>query len=103
MPAAAAAAGGGLTPWALSGSYASEGEIGATAFATRVRSQSYALSTQGAAVTWNDRPELSFARQDFDVGHKLAPPGLPGLHLKQDTASLKPRQTGAHLPARLTF
>lgn len=88
------AAGGGLTPWALTGSHATQGEIGATAFVTRVRTQDYALTTQGAAVAWNDRVELSFARQDFDTGNTLAPLGLPGLRLKQDITGLKLRLAG---------
>ena len=88
------AAGGGLTPWAVTGSYATTGEIGGTAFATRVRTQDYALTTQGAALAWNDRLELSFARQRFDTGNNLAPLGLPGLKLQQDIAGLKLRLAG---------
>ena len=88
------AAGGGLTPWAVTGSYATTGEIGGTAFATRVRTQDYALTTQGAAMAWNDRLELSFARQRFDTGNNLAPLGLPGLKLQQDIAGLKLRLAG---------
>lgn len=88
------AAGGGLTPWAVTGSYATEGEIGGTAYATRVRTQDYALTTQGVAVAWNDRLELSFARQRFDTGDNLAPLGLPGLTLRQDITGLKWRLAG---------
>ncbi len=88
------AAGGGLTPWAVTGSYATSGEWGATAHATRVRTQDYALATHGVALAWNDRLELSFARQDFDTGDNLAPLGLPGLRLKQDIAGLKLRLAG---------
>lgn len=88
------AAGGGLTPWAVTGSYATTGEVGGTAFATRVRTQDYALTTQGAALAWNDRLELSFARQRFDTGNNLAPLGLPGLKLQQDIAGLKLRLAG---------
>lgn len=88
------AAGGGLTPWAVTGSYATTGEWGATAFATRVRTRDYALTTRGAALAWNDRLELSFAQQDFDTGNNLAPLGLPGLHLQQDIAGLKLRVAG---------
>src|SRR5262245_18586352 len=36
------AAGGGLTPWAVTGSYATTDQWGGTAFATRVRTQDYA-------------------------------------------------------------
>lgn len=88
------AAGGGLTPWAVTGSYATAGEIGATAFATRVRTQDYALTTCGAALGLGERAELSFAHQDFDAGDNLAPLGLPGLHLKQDIVGLKLRLAG---------
>lgn len=88
------AAGGGLTPWAVTGSYATGQQIGATAFATRVRSQDYALSVAGAALGFGDRAELSIARQDFDTGNNLAPLGLPGLHLKMNVLGAKLRVAG---------
>ena len=88
------AAGGGLTPWAVTGSYATGSQIGATAFATRVRSQDYALSVAGAAVGFGDRAELSIARQDFDTGDNLAPLGLPGLRLKMNVLGAKLRVAG---------
>lgn len=88
------AAGGGLTPWAVTGSYATGSQIGATAFATRVRSQDYALSVAGAAVGFGDRAELSLARQDFDTGDNLAPLGLPGLRLKMNVLGAKLRVAG---------
>jgi hypothetical protein len=88
------AAGGGLTPWAVTGSYATDGEFGATGFATGVRTQNYALATGGMAVAWNDRVEVSFARQDFDTQDNLALLGFDGLHLKQDIAGVKLRLAG---------
>jgi hypothetical protein len=88
------AAGGGLTPWAVTGSYATAGEIGGTAFVTGVKTQDYSLSTYGAAVAFKDRVELSIARQDFDTKNNLAPLGLAGLHLKQDIVGLKVRVAG---------
>ncbi|MBS0391308.1 MAG: DUF3034 family protein [Proteobacteria bacterium] len=88
------AAGGGLTPWAVTGSYATDGEVGATAFATRVNTQNYALSTYGVAIGIRDRMELSIARQDFDTRNNLAPLGLAGLHLKQDIFGAKVRVAG---------
>ena len=88
------AAGGGLTPWAVTGSYATGSQVGATAFATRVRSQDYALSVAGAAMGFGDRAELSLARQDFDTGDNLAPLGLPGLRLKMDVIGAKLRLAG---------
>lgn len=88
------AAGGGLTPWALTGSYATGREIGATAFATRVRTNDYALSVAGAAIGFGERAELSIARQDFATGDNLAPLGLAGLHLKMNVIGAKLRLAG---------
>lgn len=88
------AAGGGLTPWALTGSYATGREIGATAFATRVRTRDYALSVAGAAIGFGERAELSIARQDFATGDNLAPLGLAGLHLKMNVIGAKLRLAG---------
>lgn len=62
------AAGGGLTPWAVTGSYATDGQFGGTAHATRVKTQDYALTAYGAAMSFQDRVELSLAHQDFDTG-----------------------------------
>ncbi len=88
------AAGGGLTPWALTASYATTGEVGATAFVTRARTGHYGLLAYGAAVGWHDRAEVSLARQDLDTEGNLAPLGLDGLHLKQDILGLKLRVLG---------
>lgn len=88
------AAGGGLTPWALVGSYAAPGEVGATAFATRVHTQDYGLTVYGAALGVHDRFELSLARQDFSTGPTGTALGLPGLHLKQDIFGAKWRIAG---------
>jgi hypothetical protein len=88
------AAGGGLTPWALIGSYATDTQAGATVLATAVKSADYRLGVIGAAVGWHDRVELSFAHQDFDTGRTGAALGLPGLHLKQDVFGAKLRVAG---------
>ena len=88
------AAGGGLMPWAVTAGYATEGELGATAHATRVRTQDYALGTYGAAVSIDDRFEFSLAQQDFDTGVNLASLGFAGLHLKMDIVGAKWRVTG---------
>lgn len=61
------AAGGGLVPWALVAGYAARGEIGGSAFATRASVDDYGLEAQGAALTWGDRLEISYARQSLDV------------------------------------
>jgi hypothetical protein len=88
------AAGGGLTPWAVTGSYATAGELGATAHATAAKTQDYALLTYGVAVAWNERVEFSLARQDFDVKDNLAPLGLTKVKLHQDILGLKVRVAG---------
>jgi hypothetical protein len=88
------AAGGGLTPWAVTGSYATQGEWGATAHATGVKTRDYGLATYGAALSFGDRLEVSLARQDFDTRNNLVPLGLGGLHLKQDIVGLKLRLAG---------
>ncbi|MCI4429507.1 MAG: DUF3034 family protein [Burkholderiales bacterium] len=88
------AAGGGLTPWALTGSYATQGQLGGTAFLTRVKTQDYALNVLGAVASYDDRGERSFARQDFDTGPTGPALGLPGLRLKQDIIGLKVRMFG---------
>ncbi len=88
------AAGGGLTPWAVIGSQATEGEIGFTAHVTRVVTTDYALSTYGAALGWNDRVELSLAKQDFNTGVTGTLLGLSGLRLKQDIVGIKIKLAG---------
>ena len=88
------AAGGGLTPWAVIGSLATIGEIGATAHLSRVNTRDYGLSIYGAALGWNERVEVSLARQDFDAGITGTGLGLPGLRLKQDIVGIKVRVAG---------
>jgi hypothetical protein len=83
------AAGGGLTPWAVIGSYATSGETGATAFVTRASTQDYGLTTAGAAVGFRDRVELSLARQSFD-----ASVGVPDTTLKLDIVGVKVKLAG---------
>ncbi|WP_295637812.1 DUF3034 family protein [uncultured Methylibium sp.] len=88
------AAGGGLTPWAVTGGYATEGQFGASAYATRVKTSDYALTGYGVAASYGDRIELSIARQDFDTGPTGPALGLPGLHLRQNIFGAKLRVAG---------
>lgn len=88
------AAGGGLTPWAVTGGYGTAGEIGGSAFATRVKTQDFAVNVVGAALAYGDRIEASFARQSFDTGPVGTALTLPGLKLKQDIFGLKLRVLG---------
>jgi hypothetical protein len=88
------AAGGGLVPWAVTGSYATAGQWGATASLTQVATQDYRLAVAGAAFSLNDRLEMSLAAQDLDTGSNLAALGLAGLHLRQTIVGLKLRLCG---------
>ncbi|NKI96994.1 hypothetical protein FHT26_004958 [Rhizobacter sp. SG703] len=95
------AAGGGLTPWAVTGGYGTAGEFGGSAFATRVKTQDYGLTGYGVAIAWDDRFELSLAHQDFDTGPVggalagvLGDPSFNDLRLKQDIVGLKVRVAG---------
>lgn len=88
------AAGGGISPWAVIGTQATQGEIGFSAFASRVTTKDYGLNVYGAAMGWNDRLELSLAKQDFDAGITGTLLGVPGLHLKQDIVGVKWKLAG---------
>ena len=93
-------AGGGITPWAVIGSNATQGEWGGSAFATRAVTQDYALTSYGAALAWNERVEVSLARQDFDAGvavalNGIAPFGVQtGQHIRMDVLGVKVRLAG---------
>ncbi|MGE0330754.1 MAG: DUF3034 family protein [Ramlibacter sp.] len=94
------AAGGGLTPWAVIGTNATEGEIGASAHISRASTQDYGLTTYGAALGFKDRIELSVARQDFNASPAIALNGIapfgvtPGQHIKMDIVGVKVRVAG---------
>ncbi len=88
------AAGGGLTPWAVIGSNATEGEIGGSAFFTTAGTRDYGLNILGAAIGIQDRFEISVAQQDFNTRATGTALGLPGLHLKQSIVGLKARVAG---------
>ena len=83
------AAGGGLTPWAVTGSYATEGQLGATAHLTRAVTQDYALTAYGAAVAFRDRIEVSLAHQDFNASVVV-----PDTTLKLDIVGVKLKLAG---------
>ncbi len=93
-------AGGGITPWAVIGTNATEGELGVSSYATRAGTQDYALSSYGVALGYKDRVELSLARQDFDAApafalNGIAPFGVvPGQHIQMDVLGLKVKLAG---------
>ena len=88
------AAGGGLTPWAVIASNATQGEIGGSAYLTNVGTQDYGLNGYGAALGIHDRFELSIAQQDLNTRGTGTALGFPGLHLKQTVVGAKVRLLG---------
>ncbi|MDR7306381.1 DUF3034 family protein [Rhodoferax saidenbachensis] len=93
------AAGGGLTPWAVIGTNATEGEVGFSAHVSRAATQDYSLNTMGVAVGFKDRVEVSLARQDLDASPATALNGLgfnvqAGQHVKMDVLGVKVKVAG---------
>ncbi|MHC8339357.1 DUF3034 family protein [Pseudomonas sp. HLT2-19-2] len=88
------AAGGGITPWAMLAGYGEKNEWGATVFATTVNLPDYRLDVAGLAVAYDNRVELSFARQRFDLGSLIHKLRLPENSLDQDVLGVKLRLFG---------
>lgn len=70
------AGGGGLSPWALIGTYGTRDQIGLSAFVTGVNSEDFALGAYGATLSYGNRIELSLARQNFNLNAVGAALGL---------------------------
>ncbi|MES2604177.1 MAG: DUF3034 family protein [Pseudomonadota bacterium] len=88
------AAGGGIVPWAALVGYGSEGEWGAAAFSTQLRVTDYSLDAKGLAISYNNRVEVSYARQNFDLGTLGDALGLSGHRFRQNVFGLKYRVSG---------
>ncbi len=82
-------AGGGLVPWALVAGLGSRDEVGGSAFCTRVQPQDFSLKSCGVALGLWDRVEVSYARQDFDLGTTV-----PGYSIQQHVVGVKVRLIG---------
>ncbi len=87
-------AGGGIVPWAVIASYAQEDEIGFTAVTSQVSTDDFTLNVHGLALGFNNRYEISFAKQSFDLGPLQAGLGLPSNELKQNIVGLKVKLFG---------
>lgn len=87
-------AGGGIVPWAVLAGYGSNDEVGASGFYTHVELSDYALDAFGGAVSFDNRVELSLARQEFDLGTLGDALGLPDKELRQNIVGLKVRLYG---------
>lgn len=88
------ASGGGISPWAVIGSQATDGELGVAAYLSRAITDDYRLNAAGVAVGIHDRIEFSVGHQDFDTGVTGTQLGLPGLRLRQDILGAKLRVAG---------
>ena len=88
------AAGGGLSPWAVIASNATDDEIGGSAYISTLRTNDYGLNFYGAAVGFKDRFELSIGQQDMDTRNTGVLLGLPGLYLKQTIVGAKVKVAG---------
>ncbi|AHI28449.1 DUF3034 family protein [Marinobacter similis] len=91
-------AGGGLVPWALLGSYASDEEWGGTLALSQAETDDYSLSVTGAGLNWNNRIELTVARQTLDLDELVFTLkdgfGLEQDELNQDIVGAKLRLAG---------
>ena len=91
-------AGGGLVPWALLGSYASDEEWGGTVALSRAEVDDYTLSVTGAGLNWNNRVEVSIAHQTLDLDSLVFTLkngfGLEQDELNQDIFGVKVRLAG---------
>lgn len=91
-------AGGGLVPWALLGSYASDEEWGGTLALSRAEVDDYTLSVTGAGLNWNNRVEVTVARQTLDLDSLVFTLkdgfGLEQDELNQDIFGVKVRLAG---------
>ncbi len=84
------AAGGGLTTWAVIGGHGSSDQIGASAYATHIRTQGgFNLNIQGLALGIDNRVELSAARWDFSFGSTV-----PGQSAQMNVLGAKVRVLG---------
>ncbi len=88
------AAGGGLSPWAVIGTNATDGEKGAAVHVTRASTKDYGLNSAGAVIGFNNQYELSFARQAFNTGITGPQLGVQNLILKQTILGVKARVAG---------
>ncbi|WP_397451627.1 DUF3034 family protein [Pseudomonas sp. NA-150] len=88
------AAGGGITPWAVLAGYGEKGEWGTDVFATHIDLKDYKLDVVGMAAAYDNRIEVSYAHQRFDLGSLVSKLHLPDDSLSQDIFGVKVRLFG---------
>ena len=88
-------AGSGLTNWAVISGYGSNTSWGGNTHYTQVELPDFQLRSYGASVGIKNRVELSYARQDFDLGDTGPKLGLrDGYTFSQDIIGAKVRVIG---------
>jgi len=88
-------AGGGLTPWAVTGGYGTQTQLGGNVYGTTIDTTDYRITSYGGVVTAFDRLELSLSRQSFDTQKVGGALGLgDGFTIDQTTAGIKVRLLG---------
>lgn len=87
-------AGGGIIPWAVIAGYGSEDSGGGTAAFSYVNVGDYQLDAIGAAWGINNRFEISYARQNLDLGTLGNLLAAPDAVLSQDIIGVKTRLYG---------
>lgn len=87
-------AGGGIVPWAVIAGYGTAEQWGGAAFATRVDSGDYRLTSTGVALGWRNRFELGVARQHLGLPTLADALGLPVRSFRQDIVHAKLRLAG---------
>lgn len=84
------AAGGGLATWAVIGGHGSSDQVGASAYATHIRTQgNFNLNIQGVAVGVNNRVEVSMSRWSFKFSDTV-----PGKSAQMNVLGAKMRVLG---------
>lgn len=99
-------AGGGIVPWAVIAGYAQEDEIGVTAASSHVSTDDFSLNVYGLALGFDNRYEISFAKQSLDLGPLQANLGLPSNQLKQSVVGVKVKLFGDliyNAPPQISF
>jgi len=88
-------AGSGLTNWAVISGYGSNTSWGGNTHYTQVELPDFQLRSYGASVGIKNRVELSYTRQDFDLGDTGPKLGLrDGYTFSQDIVGAKVRLVG---------
>jgi DUF3034 family protein len=82
-------AGGGIVPWAVLSGYGQRGEWGGDLFGTYVKTDDFEMTSTGISFAYNNRIEISLAKQILGIDSIAPALGLPDNELTQTIASVK--------------